>query len=115
MVKGKNPAGDLLTPGGVKDPELRKIQSAWDKNTGGGRDEKARDLAREYVESNRDKFIDIENMTLDECVAAVDALRAAGLETQQWLVETWLLATVPKQYIGGSINHVAGPNDIQGE
>lgn len=96
--------GDLLTAGSLSDPELNAIKLAWDKNTGSGREEEqTRELARAYVTAHPERFHDVAPMTLEEAVQAVETFRTAGFENQQWLVETWLLAKVPPQEIGGSI------------
>lgn len=108
--------GALLSVGPIKDKELLAIKDSWDKSTGGGRDEEgARELARAYVDKHPERFGDLANLDLPQLVKAVETFREAGTATAQWLVETWLLARVPKQYIGGTINYVAGPDDIQGE
>lgn len=81
--------------------ELEAIRDAWDKNTGDGRDESARELADEYVVAHEDQFASLKNMTLDQCVQAVDVFRQAGMEEEQWRVETWLLHRYEPQNIGG--------------
>jgi hypothetical protein len=89
--------------------KLRAIREAWDpgdpetKNVDSNRDEdKARKLADSYVKANPDQFAALQSMTLEECVKAVDTFRAAGMEDEQWKVETWLLHKFEPQKIGGT-------------
>lgn len=42
-------------------------------------------------------------MTLDQCVQALGVFRRAGMEDEQWKVETWLLHRYEPQNIGGPI------------
>lgn len=96
--------GGLLVTDNIQDRELRAIKNAWDKSIGGGRDEGAREMAKAYVEAHPEKFADMEDMTLEQIINAVETFRNAGMETMQWLAETWLLAKVPRQEIGGTIS-----------
>lgn len=110
MAEVSEKVGGLLVAGNADDRELLAIRAAWDKSSGAGRDEdEARRLAREYVEAHPDKFGDVEEMTVEELCAAVDAFRAAGFDTQVALLEAWLLAKVAPQRIGGALNM---PTDV---
>lgn len=83
--------------------DLQAVKDAWDKDSGGGRDEdKARELADAYVEAHSDEFEPLRDLSLDECVKAVDVFRAAGMETDQWRIEAWLLHAYEPQNIGGT-------------
>ena len=82
--------------------ELEAIKDAWDKNTGDGRDESARELADAYVAAHPDQFTSLEAMSLEQCVQAVDVFRQAGMADEQWRVETWLLHRFEPQNIGGA-------------
>lgn len=62
----------------------------------------ARTLADAYVASNPSDFTDEATMTIEECVAAVDAFRAAAMDTNLWQMETWLLHHYAPQSIGGA-------------
>jgi hypothetical protein len=99
----------------MADQALAAILSAWDKSTGKGRDEdKARQLAKDYVEANPSQFESLDGKTVDELVSRVDFLRetaesartrgledaAVELDAQKLLVDTFLLACVPKRHIG---------------
>jgi hypothetical protein len=84
------------------DKELQAIRDAWDKDVGSGRDaDKARQLAKKYVDAHPDQFESLKGMTVPQLVNSVDVFRAAGMETEQWRVEAWLLDRVPPQNIGG--------------
>ena len=83
--------------------DLDAIRDAWDKETGDGRDEEsARALADEYVAEHPEEFAELENLTLEQCVQAIDAFRAAGLDKSVWRIETWLLHRYEPQNIGGT-------------
>lgn len=80
---------------------LDAIRDAMDKSTNGGRDiDTARTLADEYVATNPSQYTELSTKTLDECVAAVDVFRAAGMTDEQWKVEAWLLHKFESQNIG---------------
>lgn len=103
------------------DDDLEAIRDAWDKNTGDGRDDsRTRELVDAYVEDNPEKFLALQNVTLEQCVSAIDLFRDdpdnsftpvlkvalfgdsdVDLETCQWLVEVWLLHKWDPQNIGG--------------
>lgn len=84
------------------DSDLEQIRDAWDKSTGDGRDEaRARELADAYVEAHPDEFASLKELSLEECVKAVDVFRAAGMETDVWRIETWLWHRYEPQVIGG--------------
>lgn len=84
------------------DNELQAIQTAWDKDEGGGRDEeKARALADQYVADHPDLFTALADKSVHECVQAVEVFRDAGMVDEQWRVEAWLLHHFNAQDIGG--------------
>ena len=84
--------------------ELEAIRFAWDKNTGDGRDEDGtRSMCDAYVEAHPEQFAELRNMSLEQCVQALSVFRAAGMETSQWEVETWLLHRYEPQQIGGDV------------
>ncbi len=84
--------------------ELEAIKFAWDKNTGNGREEEGtRAMCDAYVEAHPERFTELANMSLDECVQALSVFRAAGMEQSQWEVEVWLLHRFEPQTIGGPI------------
>jgi hypothetical protein len=62
----------------------------------------ARTLSDAYVASNADLFTDEAAMSIAECVTAVDAFRAAGMDTNLWQMEAWLLHHFEPQSIGGT-------------
>lgn len=90
--------------------ELEKIADAWNKNTGDGRDEKARDLAKAYVNAHPETYAGLEgyvsslpeDQRVPVLVATLSQKRDAGDEEGAWEVEAWLLACVPPQNIGGA-------------
>lgn len=83
--------------------ELGDIRDAWDRETGGGRDEDvARQRADDYVADNPDEFKELAKLDIEQLVNAVDVFRAAGLENDQWRVEAWLLHHFEPQSIGGT-------------
>lgn len=83
---------------------LKAIRDAWDKTTGGGRDEdEARALADAYVAEHPDEFTELATMTLEQCVESVEVFRAAGFADSQWRVEAWLLHHFEPQNIGGTV------------
>lgn len=82
--------------------ELQAIKDAWDTETGNGRDPNARTLADQYVKNHPDQFEDYKELTLPECVKALEVFRDAGMESEQWKVETWLLHRYEPQNIGGT-------------
>jgi hypothetical protein len=87
----------------MADQDLGAIRDAWDKTTGGGRDEdRARELADQYVAAHPDKFTSLQDMSLEQCVQAVDVFRAANMVDDQWRVEAWLLHKFEAQNIGGA-------------
>lgn len=82
--------------------ELEAIKDAWDLDTGDGRDEAARTLADKYVKAHAADFAALQEMSLEQCVKAVDVFRDAGMDEDQWRVETWLLHRYAPQNIGGT-------------
>lgn len=84
-------------------PELQAIRDAMD-NTNGNRDiTQAVALADTYVSEHPDQFTSLTEMPIEQCVAAVDVFRAAGMEDDQWRVEAWLLHRYEPQTIGGPV------------
>lgn len=84
------------------DPDLVAIQTAVET----GDLDTARTLSDTYVTANPSYFTDQANMTIDECVAGVDAFRAAAMDTNQWQMEAWLLHHFEPQDIGGTYQPV---------
>lgn len=82
--------------------ELEAIKDAWDKDTGDGRDESARQMADAYVEAHPEQFEPYEALGLEELVNLVSIFRSQGMEESQWRVETWLLHRFEPQQIGGT-------------
>jgi hypothetical protein len=82
--------------------DLEAIKDAWDKNTGDGRDEGARDLAKEYVLAHPELFAGLEHFDVPTLVQLLSSRREAGDEEGTWNIEAWLLACVPPQNIGGT-------------
>lgn len=84
--------------------ELEKIKDSWDKNTGNGREEEGtRALCDAYVEAHPERFTNLRDMSLEECVQALSVFRQAGFEESQWEVEVWLLHRFEPQTIGGQV------------
>ncbi|WP_099021262.1 hypothetical protein [Mycolicibacterium palauense] len=96
---------------------LDALFDAWDKTTGGGRDEAAaRKVCDEYVAAHPDDFSEFEAWSLEECVAAVDVFRDAaatfrsrGLnahavtaDSNKLKLDVWLLHRFEPQDIGGA-------------
>lgn len=82
--------------------ELAAIKDAVDKSTGDGRDHGgAVALADAYVAAHPELFTQLADMSIEDCVGAVGVFRAAGMEEDQWRVETWLLSRFEPQNIGG--------------
>lgn len=84
--------------------ELEAIKDSWDKNTGDGRDEDGtRALCDAYVEAHPEQFVSLREMSIEECVKALEVFRDAGMAEEQWRVEAWLLHRFQPQSIGGPI------------
>jgi hypothetical protein len=82
--------------------ELQAIRDAMDKTSGDGRDrESAVKLADKYVAAHPDEFAEMADMTIEECVQAVDVFRAANLTDSEQRMEAWLLHKFAPQNIGG--------------
>lgn len=82
--------------------ELEAIKDAWD-NTDGLRDEPlARQLADALVEGNPSLFEEIRTKPMEVLCQDIDIFRAAEMEEQVWLIETWLLHRYDPQQIGGN-------------
>ena len=92
--------------------ELEAIKDSWSKDTGDGRDEEGtRKLADAYVAAHPEEFTELRDLSIEDCVTAVDTFRAANLEESQWRVETWLLHHFAAQQIGGEYTaQVRNPN-----
>lgn len=83
--------------------QLTEIPDAWDKETGEGRDEElTRSLADAYVTENPAEFAELEALSLEDLVKAVDVFRAAGLTDSQLRVEAWIFHSYKPQNIGGT-------------
>lgn len=84
--------------------ELEAIKDALDKQTGDGRDmDEVRTLADAYVADHPTEFASLQTMDRDQCVAAIDVFRTAGMEEDQWRVETWIQHRWEPMNIGGPI------------
>jgi hypothetical protein len=78
--------------------ELQAIRDALD-----GQDfDTARTLADEYVAANPNDFTTLTDLSLEECVKAVDVFRDAGMLDNQFQIEAWLLHKWEPQNIGGA-------------
>ncbi|MEW2478737.1 hypothetical protein AB0876_04025 [Mycobacterium sp. NPDC049093] len=85
-------------------PELEAIKDALDKTTGDGRDmDHVRALADAYVAAHPDQFTSLQTMERDQCIAAIDVFRAAGMEEDQWRVEAWIQHRWDPMQIGGPV------------
>lgn len=85
------------------DSGLEEIKDTWSKDTGDGRDEaRTRELADAYVEAHGDEFSSLKDLSLEDLVKAVDVFRAAGMDTEVWRIETYLLHKYEPQNIGGA-------------
>lgn len=82
--------------------ELEAIKDAWDKNTGDGRSEEARTMARTYVKAHPELFAGLEHFNVPTLVNLLSDKRNSGDDEGAWNVEAWLLACVPPQNIGGT-------------
>lgn len=80
--------------------DLAAIKAAW-TNPAGRDDDAVRTMADAYVAAHPTEFAEYELMAIADCVAAVEAFRAAGMEESQWRVEVWLLHRFEAQDIGG--------------
>lgn len=85
-------------------PELEAIKDALDKDTGDGRDMgEVVALADAYVAAHPTEFASLQTMDREQCVAAIDVFRAAGMEEDQWRVETWIQHRWDPMNIGGPV------------
>lgn len=85
------------------DKQLQAIRDAMDKTTGDGRDELlARALADKHVAANPGLFGRFKDMSIHDCVRAVEVFRDAGMPDEEQLVETWILHHFNPQDIGGA-------------
>lgn len=81
--------------------ELEAIKNAWDKNTGDGRDENARELAKAYVSAHPEIYTGLERFSVEQLVSLLSQYRDSGDHEGEWNIEAYLLACVPPQNIGG--------------
>lgn len=85
------------------DADLEAVKNAWDKSTGDGRDEaRTRELADAYVEAHPDEFASLRELSLEDCVKAVDVFREAGMDTEVARIDVWLWHHFEPQNIGGT-------------
>jgi hypothetical protein len=85
--------------------ELEAIRDAMNPDSGAGQDiDTAHQLADKYVTDHPDVFASLTDMTLEECVKAVEAFRDNNMEDNQHQIETWLLHKWEPQNIGGTAN-----------
>lgn len=83
--------------------ELEAFKQAMD-NTNGDRDmDQVRALADAYVAAHPDQFTSLQMMERDECIAAIDVFRTAGMEEDQWRVEAWIQHHWDPMNIGGPV------------
>lgn len=82
--------------------ELAAIRDALDKTTGRDMAEVVT-LADAYIAAHPDQFTSLQTMDRDQCVAAIDTFRAAGMEEDQWRVETWIQHRWLPMNIGGPV------------
>lgn len=82
--------------------ELEAIKDALDKSTGRDMSEVVA-LADAYVAVHPDQFTSLQELERDQCVAAIDTFRAAGMEEDQWRVETWIQHRWDPMNIGGPV------------
>lgn len=91
----------------MNNAKLQKIKDAWDKEVGPGREEeRTREQARAYVKAHPAEFTELEQLTEDEAVKALEVFRDAGYEESEWRVQTWLFATYPPKQIGSTFGPV---------
>lgn len=94
---------------------LIEMLDCWDKSSGKGRDEdRARQLAKDYVANHPDQFADLQGVDLGELVSRIDQIRTesavlveggmphlvADKDAEKLRIDTYLLGTVPKQFVG---------------
>lgn len=83
--------------------ELDEVFDAFDKDTGDGRDyELTCELADAYVAENPEQFVNLQNLSLEECVRSLEVFRDAGFEDEWRKVQVWLWHTYEPQNIGGT-------------
>ena len=82
-----------------------KFWATWEKNGIEGLEKKLADeqlaLCEAYVTAHPEEFTEIQNMSLEECVTALEVFRKAGMEDSEWRVEAWLRHHFEPQNIGG--------------
>lgn len=84
-------------------PELEAIRDALD-NSNGDRDmTQVVALADAYVAEHPDQFTSLQELDRDQCVAAIDVFRSAGMEEDQWRVEAWIQHRWDPMNIGGPV------------
>jgi hypothetical protein len=81
---------------------LEAIHDAMDKASGDGRDHaQAVALADKYVAAHPDEFNEMQAMTIEACVQAVEVFRAANMTESEQRMEVWLLHKFEPQNVGG--------------
>lgn len=85
-------------------PELEAIKAALD-NSNGDRDmTQVVALADAYVAAHPDQYTSLQNLEREQCVAALDVFRSAGMEEDQWRVEAWIQHRWDPMNIGGPVS-----------
>lgn len=88
--------------GNTMDPDLAAVKDAMDKSTGDGRDyDKACKLADAYVAKHPEQFGQFRDLSIEDCVRAVDVFRDANMVEDQWRVEAWILHSWEPLNVGG--------------
>ena len=98
------------------DPETTTpldIRDVWNPQDGAERNkELAVQLADQYVEAHPEQFNDLRDKDLAGCITALEAFRSAGMESEEWKVQTWIFHKFEFQHIGaGAHVQVRGVND----
>lgn len=83
--------------------ELSEVFDAFDNGTGDGRDyDLTCERADVYVSEHPDQFVNMQDLTLEECVKALEVFRDAGFEEQWKRVQVFLWHRFEPQSIGGT-------------
>ena len=78
--------------------------AAFDREWKAGNRERAKQMARDYVEGHRDELTPhLEGKSIHELVGMVSAYRGMGREGDRIIVDMWLLAEHPPQHVTGVI------------
>lgn len=85
------------------DTELQAIRDAWDEEIGGRDEALTLALSDQYVADHPEYFTQMQNMSIQESVQAVDVFRAAGMLDDQWRVQAWLHHHWAPQHVGGPV------------